>query len=111
MKVQAHVKMLRITPRKVRLVINQIRGQSVTKALEILDHTPKKAALPVKKLLQSAIANAVNNNGLNADELMISQIFATDGPTIKRFRPRAQGRAFAILKRTSHITIELDDKK
>ena len=103
--------MLRTSPRKVRLVIDQIRGASVTRAIAILDHTPKRSAKAIKKLLQSAIANAVNNNGLDADSLVVSQIFATDGPTIKRFRPRAQGRAFPILKRTCHITIEVDDRQ
>ena len=111
MKVQAHLKTIRISPRKVSLVLDQIRAQSAIKAVAILDNTPKRAAKPVKKLLQSAIANAVNNNGLDADKLIISQVFVTEGPTIKRFRPRAHGRAFPIMKRTSHITIEVDDQK
>ena len=109
MNVQAHLRMIRISPRKVRLVADLIRNKKVGEAIVILDNTNKKSSVPVKKLVKSAVANAVNNNGLDADKLFIKKIFVNEGPTLKRFRPRAHGRAYEILKRTSHITITVSD--
>ncbi|AHI57355.1 50S ribosomal protein L22 [Spiroplasma mirum ATCC 29335] len=109
MNVQAHLRMIRISTRKVRLVADLIRNKKVGEAIVILDNTNKKSSVPVKKLVKSAVANAVNNNGLDADKLFIKEIFVNEGPTLKRFRPRAHGRAYEILKRTSHITITVSD--
>ena len=101
---------VRISSRKVKVVIDLIRGKSVNEAKGILMYT-KAASEPVLKLLNSAIANAENNLGLSADNLYVAEVFANQGPTLKRFRPRAQGRATRIRKRTSHITIILDQMK
>ncbi|MXP67885.1 50S ribosomal protein L22 [Pantoea sp. Aalb] len=90
---------------KVRLVANLIRGKRVSQALDILTYTNKKATIIVKKVLESAIANAEHNNGIDIDELKITRIFIDEGPTVKRVMPRAKGRADSILKRTSHITV------
>lgn len=102
---------IRISSRKVKVVIDLIRGKSVNEAMGILMYTPKAAAEPVMKLLKSAVANAENNMNLAAEDLYVAEVFANQGPTLKRFRPRAQGRASRIRKRTSHITIILDQKK
>lgn len=102
---------IRISSRKVKIVIDLIRGKSVAEAQAILRFTPKSAAPVVEKLLNSAIANAENNLELSRDGLYVAEVFADQGPTLKRFRPRAHGRAFQILKRTSHITIILDQVK
>lgn len=102
---------IRISSRKVKIVIDLIRGKSVAEAQAILRFTPKSAAPVVEKLLNSAIANAENNLELSRDGLFVAEVFADQGPTLKRFRPRAHGRAFQILKRTSHITIILDQVK
>lgn len=109
MEAKAQLKMIRISPRKARLVIDSIRHQPVAKAIAILDNQDKAASVPVLKLLNSAVANAVNNNGMEADRLFVKTAYVDPGPTLKRFRPRAQGRAFEILKRTSHITIVVSD--
>jgi large subunit ribosomal protein L22 len=99
---------VRISPRKVRMVVDTVRGKSVSQALSILSFTRKKAALPVQKLLKSAVANAVENNGINdVDTLVIDRITVDEGPTLKRYMPRARGRATPIRKRTSHIQIRL----
>ncbi len=108
---RAVLRYARISPRKVRPVIDQIRGKSVEEAQGILMLSPKGAGEVVGKLLQSAAANAENNMDLNRDQLYVAEIFADGGPTLKRFRPRAQGRATQILKRTSHITVILDQVK
>ena len=92
-------------------MLDLIRGKSVNEAKGILMYTPKAASEPVLKLLNSAVANAENNLGLSADNLYVAEVFANQGPTLKRFRPRAQGRATRIRKRTSHITIILDQMK
>lgn len=105
----ATVKYVRISSRKIKLVIDQIRGKKIGEALSILEYINKSAALSVKKLLQSAIANAENNMELDPNNLYVAEVFANQGPTLKRFRPRAQGRATRIRKRTSHITIILDE--
>lgn len=105
--VRAGVNGLRLSPRKVGLVASLVRGRSVADALIILAHTPKRAAKPVVKLLESAKANAVNNHGLVADTLIISQLQVTAGPRLKRFNPAAMGRALPYQKRSSHIVVEL----
>jgi large subunit ribosomal protein L22 len=101
----------RIAPRKVRTVIDLIRGKKIAEAEAILTFTPKSASPIVMKLLKSAVANAENNQEMNKENLYIAEIFADQGPTLKRFQPRAHGRAFRINKRTSHITIILDQVK
>ena len=104
----AVAKYIRISPSKVRIVIDLIRGKNYFDALAILDNTPKAASEPVKKVLNSAAANAEVNKGMSKDDLYVAEIFADNGPTLKRIMPRAQGRAYRILKRTSHITVVLD---
>ena len=101
----------RISSRKVKAVIDLIRGLRVQDAKAVLMNTPNGATEPVSKVLDSAIANAENNMNLSADTLFVAEVFADQGPTLKRFRPRAQGRASRIRKRTSHITIILDQVK
>ena len=101
----------RISSRKVKAVIDLIRNKNVGEALAILKLTPKAAAEIVEKLLKSAIANAENNFGMDTEKLYVAEIFANQGPTLKRVRPRAQGRAFRIRKRTSHITVALKEKE
>ena len=110
MEAVAKVTHVRIAPRKVRVVIDLIRGKSVGEAIGILRNTPKAASPVVEKLLKSAIANAENNNGMNVDNLYVEECYANQGPTMKRIRPRAQGRAYRIEKRTSHISIVLDER-
>ena len=109
--VRAQAKYVRCAPRKARLVVDHIRGKSVDDARAILLTTPRAAARDVLKLLDSAVANAENNHELVADELRIGKVFVDEGPTLKRFRPRAQGRATRIRKRTSHMTIQLTTKE
>ena len=109
--VRAQAKYVRCAPRKARLVVDHIRGKSVEDARAILTTTPRAAARDVLKLLDSAIANAENNHELVADELRVSKVFVDEGPTLKRFQPRAQGRATRIRKRTSHMTILLTTKE
>ena len=101
----------RIYSRKVKTVIDLIRNKNVGEAMAILKLTPKAAAEIVEKLLASAIANAENNFGMDVEKLYVAEIFANQGPTLKRVRPRAQGRAFRIRKRTSHITVVLKEKE
>ena len=108
--VRAQAKYVRTAPRKARLVIDHIRGKTVDDARAILMHTPRGASADVLKLLNSAVANAENNHELLADELRIHQAYVDEGPTLKRFRPRARGRATRIRKRTSHMTITLTPK-
>lgn len=104
---QAKLKNLRISPRKVRLVADAIRGRNVIEAMDILELTFKRSATPLYKLVKSAAANAENQSGLRAEQLVISRIEVGEGPVMKRFMPRAQGRATLIRKRTSHVTIEV----
>ena len=106
--VTAKSKYIRQSPYKVRLVLNLIRGLNVNEALNILTFTKRKAATDIKQLLESAIANAENNFGLSSTNLEITKAIADEGPTLKRFRPRARGSAGRINKRTSHILIELE---
>ncbi|CAG5081195.1 50S ribosomal protein L22, rplV [Thermobacillus xylanilyticus] len=107
---KAHANYVRIAPRKAQLVVDLIRGKSVGEAIAILRHTPKAASPIVEKLLNSAIANAEHNYQMNVERLYISQAYVNQGPTLKRYRPRAQGRAFPIKKRTSHITLVVSEK-
>ena len=109
--VRAQAKYVRHAPRKARLVVDHIRGKSVEEARAILNHTPRAAAVDVLKLLESAVANAENNHELDADELVIRKVYVDEGPTLKRYRPRALGRATRIRKRTSHMTIQLSPKE
>ncbi|QBQ08134.1 50S ribosomal protein L22 [Spiroplasma gladiatoris] len=109
MEATAKLSMIRISPRKVRLVADSIRTKKISEAVAILQNQDKRSSEPVLKLLNSAVANAVNNNGMEADQLFVKTIFVNEGPTLKRFRPRAHGRAYEILKRTSHITIIVSD--
>jgi large subunit ribosomal protein L22 len=110
MRVSATAKYVRISPRKVRLVTDVIVGRPVEEAAAILRFMPNAAARDVAKVLRSATANAENNFNLTADELHVESAVANEGPTLKRIRPRAQGRAFQILKRTSHITVSVADR-
>ena len=107
-RAKAIAKFIRISPYKVRVVLDNIRGKSVNEAVAILENTSKAGALPIKKVVLSAAANAEHNLGMNKDELKVAECFANQGPTLKRMRPMAHGRAFRILKRTSHITVILD---
>ena len=109
--VAAHAKYVRTSARKARLVCDHIRGKSVDEAVAILAHTPRAVAEDWEKLLKSAVANAEHNHELLGDDLKILAVFADEGPTLKRFRPRAMGRATPIRKRTSHLTIQLTPKE
>jgi len=109
--VRAHAKYVRTSARKARLVCDHIRGKSVTEARAILQHTPRAVAEDWAKLLESAVANAEHNHELLGDDLRILSVTADEGPTLKRFRPRAMGRASAIRKRTSHLSIALTPKE
>ena len=100
----------RISAQKAGFVLDAIRGKDVQTALGILTYNPRYASSVIKKLLESAVANAENNNGMNADNLYVAACYADKGPTMKRIQPRAQGRAYRIEKRTSHITIVLDER-
>ncbi len=107
---KAHAKMQRITARKVRLVLDEIRGLSVVEAEGLLKNIDRRASLIVYKVLKSAEANAQNNHKMDVDKLYIKETYATEGPTLKRIRPRAKGAASPINKRTSHITVVLEEK-
>ena len=110
MQAIAHSKMQRIAPRKVRLVLDKIRGLSAEEAEGLLKNIDKRASLIVYKTLMSAKANAQNNHNMDVDKLIVRATYACEGPTLKRIRPRAKGSASAILKRTSHITVILEEK-
>ncbi|MFQ5659564.1 MAG: 50S ribosomal protein L22 [Gammaproteobacteria bacterium] len=105
MATSATLKYARTAPQKVRLLADQIRGLPVERALNVLTFSNKKAALTIKKVLESAIANAEHNDGADIDELKVESVFINQGPILKRLRPRARGRADRILKRMSHITV------
>jgi len=109
-EVKATAKYIRIAPRKVRIVMNLVRGKSVADALAILKFTPRVGADAVEKVLRSAIANAENNFDMDVDRLFISSAFVDQGPTLKRIHPRSRGQAFKILKHTSHITVAVNEK-
>ena len=110
MEVKATAKTLRIPPRKARLVLDLIRGKDVNEAAAFLKFTPNVAAESISKVLKSAVSNAVNNNDMNEDELYVKACYANEGVTLKRFMPRAKGSASAIHKRTSHITVVVDER-
>ena len=110
MEAKAHLKYARISPRKVKIVLDLIRGKDVAQAMAILKNTPKSAAEYLTKLLRSAVANAENNFNMDASKLYVSECFVCPGPILKRIMPRAQGRAFRILKRTSHVTITVKER-
>lgn len=111
MEARAYLRYVRIAPRKVQIVLDLIRNKDVAYAMAILRNTPKAACEPLEKLLKSAVANAENNQGLDKDNLYVAECFVCPGPTLKRIRPRAQGRAFRVLKRTSHITMVVREKE
>lgn len=102
---RAVAKYIRISPRKVRVVIDLIRGKSIEEAFAILKFTPKRGAVLLDKVLRSAVANAENNFDMDVDKLYVTGCYVDQGPTLKRIRPRSRGQAFSILKRTSHITV------
>ena len=110
MEVAARLKGARISAQKARLVADQVRGMPVEEALSLLEFSPKKAAHIVKKILDSAIANAENNEGADVDELKVSSVYVDEGMTMKRLRPRAKGRADRIFKRSCHITVKVSEK-
>jgi len=107
----ATARMVRIAPRKVRLVVDQIRGKSAAEAISILRFTNRGASEAVEKVLKSAIANAEHNYDMDVEDLVVTEAYANEGPTLKRFRPRAKGAASRINKRTSHITVVVSEKK
>ena len=110
METVAKLKNAQISAQKVRLVADQVRGVPVERALQLLTFSTKKAAVLVKKVLESAIANAEHNEGADIDELRVNKIFVDEGPTMKRWQARAKGAAYHILKRSSHITVMVSDK-
>ncbi|PKM94970.1 MAG: 50S ribosomal protein L22 [Firmicutes bacterium HGW-Firmicutes-1] len=107
---KAKLSYARVSTTKAKIVLDTIKGKDVVSALGILAYTPRNGARIIEKLLKSAVANAENNSGMNSDTLFIDEAFANKGPSLKRIRPRAQGRAFRIEKKTSHITIILNNK-
>ena len=111
MESKAYLNYVRIAPRKVSVVLDLIRNKPADLAMAILKHTPKAACEPLSKLLKSAMANAENNHNMDVSRLYVAQCYVSPGPILKRIRPRAQGRAFRILKRTSHVTLVLKEKE
>ena len=111
MEVSAKLSTAKLSAQKARLVADQIRGKGVEEALELLTYSPKKAADLIKKVLNSAIAKAEHNEGVDIDELRVSSIYVDEGMTLKRIRPRAKGRADRILKRSCHITVKVADSE
>lgn len=109
METKAEARFVRLSPRKARLIMNEVRGKRVEDALLMLAYAPQKSAKFIKKVINSAVANAEHNNGCDVDSLYIKTIYGNEGPTLKRWRPRAQGRATRIRKRTSHLTVILDE--
>ena len=110
MEVNATAKYIRIAPRKLRIVMNLIRGKKVSEAFAILKFTPKVGSDVVEKVLRSAVANAEHNNAMNVDNLYVSTCFVDQGPTLKRIHPRSRGQAFKILKHSSHVTVCVSEK-
>jgi len=109
MESRAVARYIRISPRKVRLIMDEIRGRRIEEALNQLSFAPQKGAFILNKLINSAVANAEQNFEMDVDKLYIKRIYADEGPILKRFRPRAMGRAMRIRKRTSHLTVVLDE--
>lgn len=110
MEARAYAKYIRMSPRKVGAVLDLIRGKNAGEAMAILKLTPRAAAPVVEKLLKSAMANAENNNSMDPEKLYVAETWVGQGPSLKRFQPHAQGRAFRIIKRTSHITMVLKER-
>ena len=110
MEAKAVAKYVRVAPRKVRVVMDLIRGKNVAEAFAILKFTPKVGADVIEKVLKSAVANAENNFDMNVDKLYVSSAFVDQGPTLKRIHPRSRGQAFRILKRTSHVTVVVEER-
>lgn len=111
MEARAYLRYARISPRKVQIVLDLIRNKPADVAMAILKNTPKAASEPLVKLLKSAMANAENNHNMDVTRLYVAECFVSPGPILKRIRPRAQGRAFRIEKRTSHVTLVLKEKE
>ena len=111
MEAKANAKFVRISPRKVNVVLDLVRGKDVKYAEAVLKHTPKAACEPLLKLLNSAMANAENNHNMDVSKLYVAECFVSQGPILKRIRPRAQGRAYRIDKKTSHVTLVLKEKE
>ena len=111
MEPKASLRHARIAPRKVQIVLDLIRNKPADQAMAILRHTPKAACEPLEKLLKSAVANAENNFDMDRENLYVSECYVVPGPTMKRIRPRAQGRAFQVLKRTSHVFITVAERE
>lgn len=111
MEAKAYLRNVRIAPRKVQIVLDLIRGKDAATAMAILKHTPKAACEYLEKLLKSAMANADHNFSMDVNNLYVAECFVCPGPIMKRIRPRAQGRAFKVLKRTSHITLVLKEQE
>ncbi|HOA33754.1 MAG: 50S ribosomal protein L22 [Clostridiales bacterium] len=111
MEATAKATFLRVAPRKIQIVLDLIRNKSAEEALAILKYTPKAACEPLLKLLKSAIANAENNHDMNVASLYVAECYVSQGPTLKRIRPRAQGRAYRINKKTSHVTLVLKERE
>ncbi len=110
MEARAYLRYARISPRKVQIVLDQIRNKPVDYAMAVLKHTPKAACEPLEKLLKSAIANGENNHSMSKDAMYIAECFVTPGPTMKRIQPKDHGKAYRILKSSSHITMVLKEK-
>ncbi len=110
-RAQAHAKYVRVSDTKARIVLDQIKGKSIGEAMAILAYSPRYAAEIITKVLKSAVANAENNLELDVNDLYVADVVANQGPTLKRIRPRAKGRAYRINKKTAHISIYLDEKK
>jgi len=110
MEITAKARFVRISPQKIRLVMGQVRGKKAGEALNLLSFAPQRGARILKKLVDSAVANAQQNADMDVDSLYIAKVYADAGPTLKRWRPRAQGRATRIRKRTSHLTVILGEK-
>jgi len=110
METRAVARFVRISPRKVRLVMDEVRGKKVEEALNMLSFAPQRGAWVLKKLINSAVANAEQNSNTDVDSLYLKRLYADQGPALKRWRPRALGRATRILKKTSHLTVILDER-
>lgn len=110
MEARAIAKYVRVSSRKAGVVLDLVRGKNVKEAIAILEYTPRNAAVEINKVLKSAVANAENNFNLDVNKLYVSEAYANQGPTLKRFKPRAQGRAYSIMKRTSHISIVVKER-
>ncbi len=110
MEAKARLRFCRVAPRKARIVADMIRGRNVEEAISLLEFTPKKSAQIIRKVLHSAIANAEDTGEVDVDRLFIKRITVDQGPTLKRYRPRAQGRAYRINKKTSHIVLVVDER-